>query len=39
MTDYGHELQFGIFPSPDADQVARVVERELLHLLAKHGLN
>ncbi|KAB7745612.1 LLM class flavin-dependent oxidoreductase [Nostocoides sp. F2B08] len=26
MTDYGHDLQFGIFPSPDAAAADRVVE-------------
>ncbi|MEO6996472.1 MAG: LLM class flavin-dependent oxidoreductase [Terracoccus sp.] len=26
MTDYGHELQFGLFPSPDADQVDQTLE-------------
>ena len=26
MTDYGHDVQFGIFPSPDAAAAARVVE-------------
>ena len=25
MTDYGHELEFGIFPSPDADRVAETL--------------
>ena len=25
MTDYGHELQFGIFPSPDADRAEDVL--------------
>lgn len=26
MTDYGHELQFGLFPSPDADKVDQTLE-------------
>ncbi|MEP7330556.1 MAG: LLM class flavin-dependent oxidoreductase [Terracoccus sp.] len=26
MTDYGHELQFGLFPSPHADQVDQTLE-------------
>ena len=25
MTDYGHELEFGIFPSPDADRVTETL--------------
>ncbi|WGW11177.1 LLM class flavin-dependent oxidoreductase [Saxibacter everestensis] len=26
MTDYGHELQFGIFPTPDASQACQTIE-------------
>jgi alkanesulfonate monooxygenase SsuD/methylene tetrahydromethanopterin reductase-like flavin-dependent oxidoreductase (luciferase family) len=26
MTDYGHDLQFGIFPTPDADAVEQLLE-------------
>lgn len=37
MTDYGHDLQFGIFPTPDAASSAHVVE--LTSLAETQGLD
>lgn len=37
MTDYGHELEFGLFPSPDAAHPDRVVE--LAHVAEVSGLD
>ena len=37
MTDYGHDLEFGLFPSPDAARADRVVE--LAHVAEVSGLD
>lgn len=37
MTDYGHDLEFGLFPSPDAAHPERVVE--LAHVAEVSGLD
>jgi hypothetical protein len=30
MTDYGHELEFGLFPSPDAASAQHVLELSVI---------
>jgi alkanesulfonate monooxygenase SsuD/methylene tetrahydromethanopterin reductase-like flavin-dependent oxidoreductase (luciferase family) len=37
MTDYGHELEFGLFPTPDASRLAQVLE--LAQLAEVRGLD
>lgn len=37
MTDYGHDLEFGLFPSPDASRPHEVVE--LAHVAEVSGLD
>ena len=37
MTDYGHELEFGIFPTPDASRLGQVLE--LAQLAEVRGLD